>query len=117
MTRRYLAEALFIAVTVLAPACNRRQGPPYLPAQALETFRLAEGFRIELVAAEPDVREPVAMAFDPDGRLYVVEMPDYPMEQEARGRIRLLEDTDGDGRFERSKVFAEDLHFPASVMP
>src|SRR5437867_5188718 len=117
MVRRCLVRALILAVTVLAPACNKRRGPPYPPAQALETFRLAEGFRMELVASEPDVREPVAIAFDPDGRLFVVEMPDYPMEQEARGRIRLLEDTDGDGRFERSTVFAEGFHFPASVMP
>ncbi|PYV08475.1 MAG: hypothetical protein DMG07_25710 [Acidobacteria bacterium] len=59
--------------------CQRRKGPPFTPDQALETFRLPEGFRIELVASEPEVREPVAIAFDADGRLFVVEMSDYPM--------------------------------------
>ena len=51
---------------------------PFPPEQALRTFQLPEGFRIELVAAEPDVLDPVAMSFDEDGRLYVIEMRDYP---------------------------------------
>ena len=113
----FLYPTLLLAAAVLASGCQRRSGPPYSPGQALETFRLPEGFRMELAASEPDVQDPVAIAFDPDGRLFVVEMPEYPMEQEARGRIRLLEDTDGDGRFERSTVFADGLHFPASVLP
>jgi putative membrane-bound dehydrogenase-like protein len=118
MRSRYsLYTGLLLAAAVLAFGCQRKSGPPYSPDQALKTFRLAEGFRIELAASEPEVQDPVAIAFDPDGRLFVVEMPDYPAEREARGRIRLLEDSDGDGRFERSTVFAENLHFPASVMP
>ena len=91
--------------------------PPYSPREALKTFRLPEGFRIELVAAEPEVVDPVAMAFDAQGRLFVVEMRDYPMEAEPRGKIRLLEDPNGDGRYEKSTVFAEGLHLPSSVMP
>jgi putative membrane-bound dehydrogenase-like protein len=104
-----------LSASALAGGC--RSGPPFPPERALETFRLAEGFRIELAASEPAVREPVAMTFDPDGRLFVVEMSDYPMGSETGGRVRLLEDTDGDGRFERSGVFAEGLRFPTSVMP
>ena len=83
----------------------------------MTTFRLPEGFRIELVAAEPDVADPVAMAFDPQGRIYAVEMIDYPDDREPEGRIRLLEDRDGDGRFETSFVFADGFHFPTGVMP
>ena len=82
--------ALLLTAAVLASGCQHRSGPPYSPEQAIETFRLAEGFRIELAAAEPDVQDPVAIAFDPDGRLFVVEMPEYPMERAARGESGCL---------------------------
>ncbi len=66
---------------------------PFAPKETLNRFRLPAGFRIELVAAEPDVLDPVAMSFDEDGRLYVAEMRDYPMGPPApAGRVRLLED-------------------------
>ncbi|HYE99027.1 MAG TPA: PVC-type heme-binding CxxCH protein [Planctomycetota bacterium] len=86
------------------------------PEEALKTFRVAEGFQIELVAAEPDVVDPVAMAFDERGHLYVAEMRDYPLGPPA-GRIRRLEDRDGDGRMDRSETLAEGLPFPTSVLP
>src|SRR6184192_3162997 len=71
--------------------------PPTEPDQAVSTFQIKKGFRLELVAAEPLVVDPVAMAFDEDGRLFVVEMRDYPERRDERlGRIRLLVDTDGD---------------------
>ena len=91
------------------------EGPPHPPEEAVGTFRLPEGFRIELVAAEPDVIDPVAMSFDAQGRLYVVEMRDYPYDPEPQGRIKRLEDTDGDGRYETSTVFAEGLSLPNGV--
>ena len=74
------------------------------------------GFRIELVAAEPDVVDPVAISFDESGRLFVVEMRDYPLDPAPKGRIKLLEDRDGDGRYEHSTVFAEGLHMPTGIM-
>jgi putative membrane-bound dehydrogenase-like protein len=85
------------------------------------TFRTLKGFKVELVACEPDVVDPVAMAFDGDGRLYVVEMRGYPNEgvgtgKITSGRIKLLEDRDGDGFFEKSTVFADKLRLPTSVM-
>jgi len=104
-----------LAVAVLASACRAPHKPPYEPRQALETFQLAPGFRIELAAAEPAIEDPVAMAFDERGRIFVAEMPDYPMGK-RRGRIKLLEDRDGDGFFERSTVFADDFSFPNGVM-
>src|SRR5262249_1528959 len=68
-------------------------------------------------AAEPLVVDPVAMAFDEDGRLFVVEMRDYSERREEKlGRIRLLEDTDGDGIFDKSTVFAEGLAWPTAVI-
>ncbi len=89
---------------------------PVEPQQALVLFVSAPGFHVELAAAEPLVMDPVAAAFDEDGRLYVVEMRDYSEDDQLRlGRIRLLEDPDDDGRFDRSTVFAEALSWPTAV--
>ena len=91
--------------------------PPTEPDKALSTFRIKPGFRIELVAAEPLVVDPIAMSFDENGRLYVVEMRDYSERRDEHlGRIRLLEDTDGDGRFDKSTVFADNLPWPTAVI-
>lgn len=98
--------------------------PPVEPDKVLETFRLKKGFRLELVAHEPLVVDPIQIAFDEDGRLYVVEMRWYQSEtrgdlmfDERIGRIRLLEDTNGDGRFEKSTIFADKLRYPSAVFP
>jgi putative membrane-bound dehydrogenase-like protein len=111
-------SVLLFGLLVLSTGCRQKTAnSPLAPKEALTTFRLPEGFRIELVAAEPDVADPVAIAFDPQGRIYAVEMIDYPDDREPEGRIRLLEDRDGDGRFETSFVFADGFHFPTGVMP
>src|SRR5436305_5397875 len=86
-------------------------GGPLSPREELATFRVPKGFRVELVASEPDVVDPVAMAFDENGRLFVCEMRGYPnggvgTGEIASGRIKVLEDADGDGVFERSAVYA-----------
>lgn len=89
---------------------------PTEPADALKTFRIKPGLRLELAAAEPLVVDPIALSFDEDGRLFVVEMRDYSERRPERlGRIRRLEDTDGDGRFDSSGVFVEDLPWPTAV--
>jgi putative membrane-bound dehydrogenase-like protein len=97
-------------------------GRPLSPREELTTFRVLKGFKVELVACEPDVVDPVAMAFDESGRLYVVEMRGYPNEgigtgTITSGRIKLLEDRDGDGFFEKSTIFADGLRLPTGVMP
>lgn len=98
-----------------------RPVPATEPARALETFEVAPGFELQFVAHEPDVVDPVAGAFDARGRLYVAEMRDYPFRpapgESPRGTIRLLEDHDGDGRYETSTLFAEGLLWPAGVAP
>lgn len=77
--------------------------PPTEPGEALSTFQIHPDFRIELVAAEPLVRDPIAMAFDERGRLYVVEMRGYSESRDEHiGAIRLLTDTDSDGVFDTS---------------
>lgn len=92
------------------------QGPPFPPAAALATLQVEEGLRVELMAAEPDVMSPVAIDVDEDGRIYVVEMPGYPLDTSPSGRVRLLEDTNRDGRVDRSTVFADRLVLPSGVL-
>ena len=90
---------------------------PHEPAEALATFRTLPGFRMEQVAAEPLVHSPVALSFDESGRMYVVEMIDYSeQDKESLGVVRLLEDTDGDGRFDKSTAFAEMLSWPTAIV-
>jgi putative membrane-bound dehydrogenase-like protein len=90
---------------------------PLEPAAALKSFSVVPGFRVEQVAAEPLIHSPIACSFDEDGRMYVVEMCDYSeQEKEMLGKVRLLEDTDGDGRFDKSTIFAERLSWPTAVI-
>jgi len=94
--------------------------PPKKPAESLKAFHVLPGFRIELVAAEPLVRDPVDVVFDADGRLYVAEMIPYAEGSTSkfgspRGRVSLLEDTDGDGKFDKSIVFVDQLVWPTAV--
>lgn len=90
---------------------------PNDPAAALKTFVVREGFEIEAAAHEPNIASPVALSFDEKGRLYVIEMRDYSEHRhEMLGRVRLLEDLDGDGFYEKSVVFAEGLAWPTAVI-
>ena len=112
----FSAAALHAAEPEIDPAQMPRV-PATPPERATNTFALKPGFRAELVAAEPLVLSPVAMSFDENGRLYVVEMRDYSERRpEQLGRVRLLEDSDGDGRFDKSTVFAQDMPWPTAVI-
>ena len=95
---------------------------PKSPADALKTFQTRPGFRMELIAHEPLGTSPVVLEYDENGRGWVLEMRDYPSADPAEdkpfaerkgdkplGRVRVLDDTDGDGVFDKSTVFAEDL--------
>lgn len=124
-----LAFATTLPVTLLRPVATiaaepfipRKQsqppGPPLPPAEAIARMVVPDGFRVELVAAEPAIMNPVAMAFDDDGRLYVTESFEYPRRSPGPGRdrIKLLEDTDGDGTFDSVKIFAEGLNIPSGI--
>ncbi len=88
------------------------------PDEAMKAFKVHEGFTLESVAAEPLVTDPVSVCYDADGRLYVVEMRGYPYpENSPTGYVRRLEDSDGDGRFDRSTIFYPDLSWPTGVVP
>ena len=94
---------------------------PKSPEAALRSIRVAPGFRVELVASEPQVADPIAFDWGADGKLWVVEMGDYPLGLDGKGSpggcVKVLEDRDGDGRYEISTVFLAGLGFPTGVMP
>jgi putative membrane-bound dehydrogenase-like protein len=120
---RCQAEALVVILSFLLTACTRaKSDPPALsPQQALQSFHLSEDFRIELFLSEPQVVSPVEMVFDENGRVYVAEMLDYPEDpppgKPARSRIKLLDDTDGDGQIDRAVVFADQLLQVSGILP
>ena len=110
-----LAANLFGAAPPVPPEALPRT-PALAPEQAAAAFSIRDGFHVELMAAEPLVEDPVAIAFDEDGRLYVVEMRDYSERRDEKlGRVKLLEDTDGDGRYDKASIFAEGLAWPTAV--
>ena len=102
--------AILLRTTALPPAAADTTGP-LEPGEALKHFRVTVGLTVELVACEPEVVDPVAMRFDEEGRLWVVEMRDYPHGphegEPPLSTIRVLTDEDGDGRYETSRLFAE----------
>jgi len=101
---------------------DAKTDPPKSPEETLACFRIEPGLRIELVAAEPLVMDPVAIAFDERGRMFVAEYGDYPTGPPNEGdpplsRVVMLEDTNGDGRMDRRHVFADRVTFAHSLMP
>jgi putative membrane-bound dehydrogenase-like protein len=91
--------------------------PPLGPDAALSSSVLAPGYRLELVAAEPAVVDPIALSFDESGALYVVEMRDYSERRaEKLSRVRRLTDRDGDGTYESSTVFLDGLAWATGVV-
>jgi putative membrane-bound dehydrogenase-like protein len=91
--------------------------PAVEPAQAIGTIHVRKGLSVELAACEPQVSSPVAMSFDENGRLFVVEMPDYPDHREQHiGRIKLLEDTHGNGVYDKATIYADGLQWPTGVI-
>ncbi|MBL8814143.1 MAG: alpha/beta fold hydrolase [Planctomycetaceae bacterium] len=89
---------------------------PTAPADAIKTFEVIDGFEMQMMASEPLVTDPVAMAYDEDGRLFVVEMRDYSeQDKEHLGVVRVLIDTNQDGVFDDSRLFAEGLSWPTAI--
>ncbi len=99
-----------------APAAN----PPLPPAEAQKKFVVPKGFEVRLFAAEPDIINPVAMTWDDRGRLWVLELYEYPLGAPAgakpRDRIKILEDTDNDGRADKVTVFAGGLNLATGLL-
>ena len=95
--------------------------PPMLSAQeAVAKIEVADGFEVRLVASEPLVQDPVDFDWGPDGRLWVVEMPDYPLGIDGKGtrggRVKVLTDTDADGVYDQATLFASGLNTPTGIL-
>ncbi|MBL8891618.1 MAG: VCBS repeat-containing protein [Planctomycetaceae bacterium] len=92
---------------------------PRSPQQSLLAMTTRADMQIDLVASEPMVADPVAFDWGPDGRMWVVEMRDYPSGMDGQGqpggRVRVLTDTDGDGRYDQSQIFLDQIPFPTGV--
>ena len=90
-------------------------------ATALNSIRVAPGFLVELVASEPLVKDPIAFDWGADGKLWVVEMGDYPLGVDGKGKpggvVRFLEDENGDGIYDRQTTFLDGLGFPTGILP
>ena len=103
----------------LDPAKDLPRYPAVEPKDATGTWKVKPGFTLQLAAHEPQVRDPIAITFDENGRMFVCEMIDYSEERDRKphwGRVSLLEDRDGDGFYETSKVFADDLPWPTGLI-
>ncbi|MCH8828459.1 MAG: HEAT repeat domain-containing protein, partial [Planctomycetes bacterium] len=101
-------------------AANIRPTKPLTPAEQLKTFHLPKGFEIQLFAAEPGIQKPLNIAFDARGRVWVSGSVEYPYAAKAgkgRDTIKILEDTDGDGRADKITTFADGLNIPIGLYP
>ncbi|MCB1276192.1 PVC-type heme-binding CxxCH protein [Prosthecobacter sp.] len=101
------------------PAKDLPRYPAVEPKDAIATWQVKKGFKLQLAANEPQVRDPIAICFDERGRMFVCEMIDYSEMRDVTphlGRISMLEDKDGDGHYETSQVFADDLPWPTAVI-
>jgi putative membrane-bound dehydrogenase-like protein len=116
--------SLSLVLTSLAQAeefIPRRQdklpGPPVPAEEAAKKMTVPDGFTVEVVAAEPDIVNPVAMTIDERGRFWITESFEYPRHEPGPGRdrVKVAEDTNGDGKADKFTVFAEGLNIPSGI--
>jgi mono/diheme cytochrome c family protein/glucose/arabinose dehydrogenase len=123
-----LAAAVFAGISLVNASSFRIQSsaesvpaPVLSPADEMKTFRLPPGYRVELVASEPMIEEPIVIEFDPDGRLWVIEMRGYMRdlpatgERDPIGRVSVLEDLNDDGKMDRKTIFMDGLVLPRAI--
>ncbi|WP_406695282.1 PVC-type heme-binding CxxCH protein [Singulisphaera sp. Ch08] len=105
------------AQEVIPHAQDQPPGPALSPAEAIAKMTVPEGFKVELVASEPDIVNPVAMTFDERGRIWITESLEYPRSAPGvgRDRIKVIEDKDGDGKADSFTLFAEGLNIPSGI--
>ena len=98
-----------------------RKADPLDGVESLKSFDVPDGFRMELVAASPDIGQPMNLAFDERGRLWVTSTLEYPyaapLGQPGRDTIKILEDTNGDGVYDKLFTFADGLNIPTGIYP
>jgi putative heme-binding domain-containing protein len=120
----YLATALVLFAAVPTAGDepvpyhqDRPPGPALSPEEAIAAMKVPDGFSVEVVASEPEIVNPVAMTFDERGRIWITESLEYPRKAAGPGRdrIKILEDTDGDGRADKFSIFADGLNIPSGI--
>src|SRR5438874_12625322 len=115
--------AVVLALLSVAPAQAQRELtkiPDPDPELERRSFQVADGFEVNLFAADPVLAKPIQMNFDPAGRLWVVSSEVYPQiqpGQTANDKVLILEDTDGDGRADKTTIFADGLLIPTGIEP
>ncbi len=117
-----VALVLFLTTAGLGPAAEPDgRVKPLAPREARRSFQALDGFTLQVVACEPNIAEPVVIAYDENGVLYVAEylkFPSFPVPgKRATGRIRVLRDADRDGKYEQSRVFVDGLEWPTGICP
>ncbi|GAB3795972.1 hypothetical protein GCM10028819_12780 [Spirosoma humi] len=112
-----------MAAVDTVPAFVANPSPVQLtPEQSLKAFRVPKGYHMELVASDPMIREPVAIAWDGNAKMYVAEMDTYMQDADGSGehdpvsRVMLLEDTNNDGKMDKSSVFIDKLLLPRMIL-
>ena len=117
--KNFFYHLFFIGLITGVTSCGQKKdvGSTAVDAKdALSTFQVADGFKIEMIASEPLISDPVDMEIDEYGRMYVVEMHGYPLDRSGTGKIILLTDSNGDGIMDNRTIFAEGLDLPNSIM-
>jgi putative membrane-bound dehydrogenase-like protein len=117
---RIMPSAFYLAITLsmLAGCHNKTKVSKggVSASEALSTFRVADGFKVEMIASEPLISSPVDMEIDEYGRMYVAEMHGYPLDKSGSGNIVMLSDTNGDGVMDKRTVFKEGLMLPTGIL-
>lgn len=116
---RYFYVISFIFFGMIVTSCHHKTKSQFtkLEKKVLPTFELPPGFKIELIAAEPLVSDPVDMTIDAEGHMYVVEMHGYPLNVRGVDDVVMLSDTDRNGIMDKRTVFADSLVLPDGIMP
>ena len=108
-----------VKAMTFAELCRPPAPPARTPEESLKALHVKHGFKAELVAREPLVQDPIFVDWDARGRMWVVEMGDYPFHdhngETHRGRVKVLEDTDGDGIYDKATIFLDDLTYPTGL--
>lgn len=115
--------AIFLCPYLLAQPPSSSKAPPLSPQDSIKTMQVQSGYRITSVLNEPHIHEPAAIAWDGNGRLYVVEMRTYMQEIDGKNQLAAVsrvsrhEDTNGDGIYDKHSVFADNLSLPRMILP
>src|SRR3954452_14685942 len=118
--RRYLAALILIWPTPALAQRDLTEIPDPDPEIERRSFQVADGFEVTLFASDPLLAKPIQMNFDPAGRLWVVSSEVYPQikpGQAANDKVLVLEDVDGDGKADTTRIFAEGLLIPTGIEP